>query len=95
MQANAPSGLAFASVNDIEAAVAKRALVLATQFAQYGPELRGMAGDFTDWQSLRDFLLEVTGAIRASGEDEMVRHYAFSLVVATFDPRGETEIGSN
>lgn len=83
-------------MNDVEAAITKRALELAEKFGQHSGELRGMAGDLSDRQSLREFLLNVTGAIRgASDKDEMVRHNAFSLVVAAFDPRGKTGLSSN
>jgi hypothetical protein len=83
-------------VNEIEVAVAGRALELAREFDQRGEDLRGLAGDFGEWQSLRDFLVNVTRAISgASEEDEMVRHFAFSLVVSAFDPRGESGLTSN
>jgi hypothetical protein len=82
-------------MNDLEAAIAKRALELAEEFDRHGAELREMAGDLSDWQSLREFLLNVTGAIRASDRDEVVRHDAFSLVVAVFDPRGKTGLNSD
>jgi hypothetical protein len=81
-------------MNDVEAATANRALELAEEFAQHSAELRGMARDLDDWRSLRELLPNVTGAIRTSDKDEMVRHNAFSLVVAAFDPRGETGLSS-
>ena len=39
--------------------------------------------------------MNVTGAIRESSEDWMVRHLAFSLVISAFDPRGQGESPEN
>jgi hypothetical protein len=70
-------------------AVIRRAMELARAFRTGGEELRDIAGDMDDHETLRRFLLDVMPALRVEpGDPEFMLYlFAYNLVVDAFDPR--------